>query len=448
MFRIRRRRFLQLAFAAATFLLCYCLFKSGGDSDTSAQPSAEISSGSFSTQSAEVVIGTFDVSHEEDVTRYSPGGYHPVTIGDAFKDGRYVVRRKIGYGEYSTVWLTEDIQKKQFVALKILAANSSAGGIDEVEEVEILLHTTKANPSHPGYKHVISILDHFDHVGVHGTHICLVFELLGRGGYSLLRHYNEQLPLPMVKRFLQQFFLGLDYLHTQARIVHTDLKLDNILLMLDDPYETIKNDLRANPPISAPPQGSQGPPHTPYRVYKSQPLPVFEPPGNAINVKIVDLGVANWVDKHMRSLITSPILRAPEVVLGAPWDTSADIWSAACIVYRLLMGDELFNPFARPDASWTEEEEHIAQMIELLGRVPSSLIERGKYAHKYLEADGMLWKIAGIEPHSRSLRAMIAERHGDEVADQSYDLLSLMFRYEPYERSTAAQLAQHPWLRP
>lgn len=70
---------------------------------------------------------------------------------------------------------------------------------------------------------MIGVLDHFDHVGVHGTHICLVFELLGRDGYSLARHYNEKLPLPMVKRFLRQFFLGLDYLHTQARIVHTGM---------------------------------------------------------------------------------------------------------------------------------------------------------------------------------------------------------------------------------
>lgn len=42
---------------------------------------------------------------EEDFTRYCPGGYHPVRIGDVFSNGKYRVLRKLGYGVYSTVWL-------------------------------------------------------------------------------------------------------------------------------------------------------------------------------------------------------------------------------------------------------------------------------------------------------------------------------------------------------
>ena len=40
---------------------------------------------------------------------YHPGGYHPVHLGDTF-GSRYRVIRKIGYGEYSTVWLAIDLQ--------------------------------------------------------------------------------------------------------------------------------------------------------------------------------------------------------------------------------------------------------------------------------------------------------------------------------------------------
>lgn len=105
---MRRRRLLPLAFAAALLLLYFRLFKSSSDdasSLTSGSPSA-----SPSAKHADFIVGDVDLEYEEDVTRYSPGGYHPVTIGDAFKDGRYVVKRKIGYGEYSTVWLSEDVQ--------------------------------------------------------------------------------------------------------------------------------------------------------------------------------------------------------------------------------------------------------------------------------------------------------------------------------------------------
>lgn len=45
---------------------------------------------------------------EESLDRYTTGGYHPVRIGDLFKDGAYKVINKLGYGQYSTVWLVYD----------------------------------------------------------------------------------------------------------------------------------------------------------------------------------------------------------------------------------------------------------------------------------------------------------------------------------------------------
>lgn len=33
-----------------------------------------------------------------------------------------------------------------------------------------------------------------------------------------------------------------------------------------------------------------------------------------------------------------------QVILGASYGTPIDIWSAACIVFELLTGDQLFKP--------------------------------------------------------------------------------------------------------
>jgi serine/threonine-protein kinase SRPK3 len=44
-------------------------------------------------------------SLQEDPKDYRKGGYHPVQIGDVFKNGRYHVIRKLGWGHFSTVWL-------------------------------------------------------------------------------------------------------------------------------------------------------------------------------------------------------------------------------------------------------------------------------------------------------------------------------------------------------
>lgn len=45
---------------------------------------------------------------EEGISSYRPGHFHPVYIGDVYHD-RYQVLNKIGYGQYSTVWLVKDI---------------------------------------------------------------------------------------------------------------------------------------------------------------------------------------------------------------------------------------------------------------------------------------------------------------------------------------------------
>lgn len=50
-------------------------------------------------------------SEDEGIEDYRRGGYHAVRIGDAFKNGRYVVQSKLGWGHFSTVWLAWDTQK-------------------------------------------------------------------------------------------------------------------------------------------------------------------------------------------------------------------------------------------------------------------------------------------------------------------------------------------------
>lgn len=42
--------------------------------------------------------------------------------------------------------------------------------------------------------------------------------------------------------------------------------------------------------------------------------------------------IASWRDRHLSELIQSPALQAPEVTIGAPWDSSVDIWSLGCLV--------------------------------------------------------------------------------------------------------------------
>lgn len=45
---------------------------------------------------------------QESLSKYQPGGYHPVNLGDTFKNDRYKIHHKLGWGGFSTVWLAKD----------------------------------------------------------------------------------------------------------------------------------------------------------------------------------------------------------------------------------------------------------------------------------------------------------------------------------------------------
>ena len=49
-----------------------------------------------------------------------------MSVGDKFKDGRYRVLSKLGWGHFSTVWLCSDASTGKEVALKARAAPADA----------------------------------------------------------------------------------------------------------------------------------------------------------------------------------------------------------------------------------------------------------------------------------------------------------------------------------
>ncbi|XP_069393520.1 SRSF protein kinase 1b isoform X1 [Paralichthys olivaceus] len=182
----------------------------------------------------EEILGSDD-DEQEDPNDYCKGGYHHVKIGDLF-NGRYHVIRKLGWGHFSTVWLAWDIQEKRFVAMKVV---KSAEHYTEtaLDEIKLLKSVRNTDPGDPSREKVVQLLDDFKISGMNGTHVCMVFEVLG---YHLLKWIiksNYQgLPLPCVKSIIQQVLQGLDYLHTKCKIIHTDIKPENILLTVNEPY--------------------------------------------------------------------------------------------------------------------------------------------------------------------------------------------------------------------
>ena len=89
-----------------------------------------------------------DPSEDEGIEDYKKGGYHPVFIGEVL-NGRYVILQKLGWGHFSTVWLSRDIKFNTFVAIKVQksASHYLEAAFDEVE----ILQKAVTNANHPGF---------------------------------------------------------------------------------------------------------------------------------------------------------------------------------------------------------------------------------------------------------------------------------------------------------
>lgn len=116
-------------------------------------------------------------------------------------------------------------------------------------------------------------------------------------------------------------------------------------------------------------------------------------------VKICDLGNGCWTHFHFTQRIQTRQYRGPEVLLGIDYDTSADLWSFACMVFELITGDFLFEP--RKGPNYKKNDDHIAQMIELLGPMPKNFALAGKNFENYFERDHGKYtykNIKGLKP--------------------------------------------------
>ncbi|KAK3103482.1 hypothetical protein FSP39_019567 [Pinctada imbricata] len=178
----------------------------------------------------EEILGSDD-DEQEDPRDYQKGGYHPVKIGDLFNN-RYHVIRKLGWGHFSTVWLCWDMIAKRFVALKVV---KSAQHYTEtaLDEIKLLKCVRESDEKDDFRERTVQLLDDFKIHGVNGTHVCMVFEVLGNNLLKLIIRSNYQgIPMRNVKTITRQ--ATLHYLHKKCNIIHTDIKPENVLMCVDE----------------------------------------------------------------------------------------------------------------------------------------------------------------------------------------------------------------------
>ncbi|KAJ3368637.1 U4/U6 small nuclear ribonucleoprotein prp4 [Allomyces arbusculus] len=328
-------------------------------------------------------------------------GYYRVLVGEVL-DGRYTVTATLGKGVFSVVAKATDAETGQEVAIKLIRNNETMYKAGQ-KELALLTKLRDADPNDK--RHVIRLLRSFEH----RNHLCMVFESMSMNLREALKKYghNVGLNLRAVRLYAHQLFQALALLR-KCQIIHADLKPDNILA------NAAKN-----------------------------------------QIKLCDLGSASDISENdITPYLVSRFYRAPEIILGAPYDYGVDMWSAACTLFELYTGSILF-----PGRS----NNHMLRLhMELKGHVSHRLIKRGAFGGKYFDSQWAflaleLDRVSGKEVVRavqfkgpvRDLRARVgaaADPADAKLVAQFVDLLEKCLHLNPEKRMAPADALRHPFL--
>ncbi|KAH7311623.1 putative serine protein kinase [Stachybotrys elegans] len=396
---------------------------------------------------------------------YCPGGYHPVHLGDTFKNDRYRVIRKLGDGSFSTVWLARDTQNGTYVALKILVADQSEAGT----ELQILRHITTVAPAQAG-QYITQLLDEFEHKGPNGTHKCLIFEPMGPSVNSMVEELPQfnprrrdmivRYPPNMARAILKQSIQALELIHANG-IAHGDFQPGNMLFCLSDihkqPEDSLRQENDAQGMSTSPLQRLDGKTDkwAPRYLCISQPLTDFTPYADGLKIKLSDMGGAYFFGNPPEKFVTPVGLRAPELILTGDVNEKLDIWSFGCILFELITGRPLF---CIPGLDGRDDN-HLLALTAAIGPLPDELFKLWTTSSLYFTPKRELFncQIGGIGTDGKPL--MLKQFTMEELFDQAApdideeeaveikQLIRRILTYDPVNRPTATEILSDPWFQ-
>ncbi|CAD7947905.1 unnamed protein product [Amoebophrya sp. A25] len=292
---------------------------------------------------------------------------------------------KLGEGTFGTVYKAQDLQTKEYVALKRIAFNAEdEEGIPSTALREICYLNEVS------HENIIKLKDVHSYVGNKGGYLHLVFEFMDADLRQFMKQQAAKMCNAALKNVGKMMLNGLAHLH-KHRIIHRDIKPQNVLISWD--MQTLK---------------------------------------------IADFGLARAFSAPVRNYTHEVVTlwyRAPEILLGEKkYTVSIDLWSFGCVFGELandgapvFVGDseigtifQIFKTIGSPTAyDWAGVRE-----------LPYFSQEYPKFRAKPVEE----WLCARPSPPC-------------DVSDLPYlyNMLQLIFQYNPHKRPALEDLQHHPY---
>ncbi|EJF62485.1 kinase-like protein [Dichomitus squalens LYAD-421 SS1] len=299
---------------------------------------------------------------------------------------RYEIIDTLGKGSFGQVLHCRDHGTGQSVAIKIIR-NKKRFHHQALVEIKILDNLRKwdAEEKH----HVIKMTEHFYFRG----HLCIAMELLSINLYELIKANNfHGFTTALIRRFTSQMLQSLALMR-HHRIVHCDLKPENVLLR--------------HPAKSA--------------------------------IKVIDFGSSCFEHEKIYTYIQSRFYRSPEVILGMNYHMAIDMWSLGCIMAELYTGFPIFPG--------ENEQEQLACIMEVLGVPDKDFINRSSRKRLFFDTTGAPRPVVNSKgKRRRPGTKTLAQALKNPADDMFVDFISKCLIWDPERRLKPQAALRHPFI--
>ncbi|CAK5279416.1 unnamed protein product [Mycena citricolor] len=298
---------------------------------------------------------------------------------------RYEVIDTLGKGSFGQVLHCRDHCTGESVAIKIIR-NKKRFHHQAIVEIKILDNLRKWDPDEKHY--VIKMTEHF----YFRNHLCIAMELLSINLYELIKANNfAGFTTTLIRRFTTQMLMSLSLMR-HHRIVHCDLKPENVLLR--------------HPAKSS--------------------------------IKVIDFGSSCLEHEKIYTYIQSRFYRSPEVILGMNYHMAIDMWSLGCILAELFTGFPIFPG--------ENEQEQLSCIMEVLGIPDKEFVNKSSRKKLFFDPNGAPRVVVNSKgrrrrPGTKTLAQVLRCTDEDFI-----DFIAKCLIWDPERRIKPQAALRHPFV--